>query len=163
MPSEGDRKRQAFYALIERYNQLGAMLPEPGQMDGADVEAVKLVLKERWKRPRPRLMQCSTGLRHEVVSPACFVDRRSNVFVTQAARPLPIEKRSAFLERVPGTLSRPDAKHYRHPDDQDVQDAVAAALPWPDWDRVSARGGIGACRLGLTCVAWASALTRPLT
>jgi hypothetical protein len=48
--------------------------------------------------------------------------------VMTAAASLPPEKRTPFLERVVGTLARPDAKHYRHPDDQDVQDAVAAAL-----------------------------------
>jgi hypothetical protein len=48
--------------------------------------------------------------------------------VTQAARSLPIEKRSTFLERVAGTLSRPEARNYRHPTDGDVNDAVAQAL-----------------------------------
>ena len=50
--------------------------------------------------------------------------------VLQAARSLPDDgsKRSCFLERVAGSLARPDARHYRHPTDQDVQDAVAAAL-----------------------------------
>jgi hypothetical protein len=46
VPSEDDRKRETFYRLVERYNQLGAMLPEPDAMDTADVEAVKLVLRE---------------------------------------------------------------------------------------------------------------------
>jgi hypothetical protein len=50
--------------------------------------------------------------------------------VMQAARSLPDDggKRSCFLERVAGALARPDAKHYRHPSNQDVQDAVAQAL-----------------------------------
>jgi hypothetical protein len=48
--------------------------------------------------------------------------------VMTAAASLPPEKRHPFLQRVAGTLSRPDAPHYRHPSDQNVQDAVAAAL-----------------------------------
>jgi hypothetical protein len=44
--SDDERKRRAFFRLVERYNQLGAMLPEPDQMDTADAEAVKLVLRE---------------------------------------------------------------------------------------------------------------------
>jgi hypothetical protein len=50
MPSDDDgRKREAFYALIQRYNALGCLLPEPDQMDGADVASVKLVLCEMEK------------------------------------------------------------------------------------------------------------------
>jgi hypothetical protein len=48
--------------------------------------------------------------------------------VTQAARSLPVEKRSTFLERVAGALSRPEARHYRHPTDDDISDAVSQAL-----------------------------------
>ena len=52
MPSEDERKRERFYALVQRYNQLGCLLPEPEALDAADlvtVEEVRLVLREMEK------------------------------------------------------------------------------------------------------------------
>jgi hypothetical protein len=59
--------------------------------------------------------------------PISLTDDQLQAVMTAAAS-LPPEKRTPFLERVAGTLSRPDAKNYRHPTDSDVQGAVTAAL-----------------------------------
>jgi hypothetical protein len=59
--------------------------------------------------------------------PVSLTDSQLQAVMTAAAS-LPPEKRTVFLERVAGTLARPDALHYRHPDDHDVSDAVDTAL-----------------------------------
>ena len=48
MPSEDDRRKRV-YALMERYNQLGRLLPDPDNFDPADPAALteaRLVLRE---------------------------------------------------------------------------------------------------------------------
>jgi hypothetical protein len=43
MKPSDDERRQRFYALVQRYNQLGCLLPEPDDLDAAGLEKVDQV------------------------------------------------------------------------------------------------------------------------
>lgn len=47
--THGDDRKQKYFALMERYNQLGRLLPTPGDLDPDDADAVaeaRLILSE---------------------------------------------------------------------------------------------------------------------
>ena len=49
MTPASEKRRDKFFALVRRFNQLGCLLPAPGDLDAAVIDQVRLVIAEMHK------------------------------------------------------------------------------------------------------------------
>ena len=127
--SSAERKAQ-FFALMRQFNELGLLLPAPGDLDTDDVAAIaeaRLVIAEmnKTRSEMDALLELERREGQDVIS---LSDNNS------PGRP-PRMKRSQFLERIAAMLALRGRGHF---DDADVTDAVSRALKRSD----SAAGGV---------------------